>query len=152
VNEIMPLVWQKRPDIRLHIVGSNAPDEVLKLASEQVIVHGYTTVEELQGLLSGCRMELVSLRYGGGVKGKVVEAMKNGLPVVTTSVGTQGLAGTEEFLMMGETAEELADQIVRHYDDTDLLKECSRKEVQYVRENFSEEQAMKVLEMDLDFD
>ena len=151
VSEIMPKIWEKRPEIRLHIVGSNAPDEVRKLASEQVIVHGYTTAEELQGLLSGCRMELVSLRYGGGVKGKVIEAMKHGLPVVTTSVGTQGLAGTEAFLMMGETAEELAEQIIQHYDDDALLKECSRKEVQYVRENFSEEQALKVLEMDLDF-
>ena len=150
VREIMPKVWQERPDITLHIVGSNAPDEVLRLAGERVIVHGYTTAEELQGLLSGCRMELVSLRYGGGVKGKVIEAMKNGLPVVTTSVGIQGLKGTEEFLMTGETAEELAEQIVRQYDDEAALREISRKETAYVRENFSTKQAIKVLEMDFE--
>ena len=151
VKEIMPLVWQKRPEIMLHIVGSNAPDEIQKLAGERVVVHGYMTDEALQQLLSDCRMELVSLRYGGGVKGKVVEAMKNGLPVVSTSVGTQGLTGAEDFLFMGETAEELAEQIVRSYDDAPLLIKTSGKETAYVRENFSVEQAMKVLEMDLAF-
>lgn len=151
VKEIMPAVWAKRPDITLHIVGSNAPDEVLKLAGERVAVHGYTTAEELQRLLLECRMELVSLRYGGGVKGKVIEAMKNGLPIVSTPVGTQGLPGTEEFLLMGETAEELAGQITGYYDDVGTLKEMSRRETAYVRDNFSVEQAMKVLAMDLVF-
>ena len=150
VREVMPRVWQERPDIGLHIVGSNAPDEVLNLAGEKVHVHGYMTDEELDQLLEGCRMELVSLRYGGGVKGKVIEAMKNGLPIVTTSVGTQGLAGAEEFLLMGDTAEELAGQILRHYDDGPLLKEISRKETEYVRDHFSVEQAIKVLEKDFD--
>lgn len=150
-KEIMPAVWRTRPDIVLHIVGSNAPEEVLQLAGERVTVHGYMTGEELNDLIRDCRMELVSLRYGGGVKGKVIEAMKNGLPVVSTSVGTQGLGGAESFLLMGETAEELAEQIIRHYDDAPLLREISRKETAYVRENFSEAQAMKVLEMDLDF-
>ncbi len=151
VNEVMPPVWQKRPDIMLHIVGSNAPDEIQKLAGERVTVHGYMTDEALQQLLSECKMELVSLRYGGGVKGKVIEAMKNGLPVVSTSVGTQGLTGAEDFLLMGETAEELAEQILRNYDNAPLLREISGKETAYVRDNFSVEQAMKILEMDFVF-
>lgn len=148
VKDIMPAVWEKRPEIRLHIVGSNTPEEILQLAGERILVHGQMSNEELDRLLKHSRMELVSLRYGGGVKGKVIEAMKSGLPVVTTSVGTQGLAGTEDFLLMGETAEELAEQIIRHYDDEKLLREISRKETAYVRENFSEAQALKVLEMD----
>ena len=149
-NEIMPLVWKKLPEVKLHIVGSNAPEEVLKLANERVIVHGYLTDEELDKLYQTCKMELVSLRYGGGVKGKVIEAMKNGLPIVTTSVGTQGLSGTDEFLLMGETAEELAEQIISHYEDSSLLKEMSGKETAYVRDHFSEDQAMRILRLDFD--
>lgn len=148
VNEIMPSIWKKRPEIRLHIVGSNAPEEIMQLAGEKVLVHGQMSNEELDRLLKESRMELVSLRYGGGVKGKVIEAMKNGLPVVTTSVGTQGLAGADEFLLMGETAQELAEQIIQHYDDEKQLQEISKKETAYVRDNFSEAQALRVLEMD----
>ena len=151
VNEIMPLVWQKRPDLKLHIVGSNAPEEVLGLANDRVIVHGYLSDEALNALYHGCRMELVSLRYGGGVKGKVIEAMYHGLPVVTTSVGTQGIGGAEDFLLMGETAQALAERIVDHYDDAALLADVSRRETEYVRANFSEAEAMKVVALDFDF-
>lgn len=149
-NEIMPLIWKKLPEVKLHIVGSNAPEEVLKLANERVIVHGYLTDEELDELYQTCKMELVSLRYGGGVKGKVIEAMLKGLPVVTTSVGTQSIEETEAFMFVAETAEELAGQITDHYNDTTLLREYSQKEIKYVREYFSIEQAVKVLEKDFD--
>ena len=90
VEQVMPIVWKRRPDAMLHIVGSNAPQQVLDLAGERVIVHGYMTDDELNALYRRCRMELVPLRYGGGVKGKVIEAMYHGLPVVTTSVGNLG--------------------------------------------------------------
>lgn len=151
VEHVMPEVWKERPDVLLHVVGSNAPEKVLALASERVIVHGYMTDDELNALYRACRMELVPLRFGGGVKGKVIEAMYHGLPVVTTSVGTQGIDGAERFLMMGETAEELAAQIVRHYDDGATLADISRRETEYVRANFSEAEAMKVVALDFDF-
>ena len=151
VNEVMPLVWKEKPEITLHIAGANAPEQIRALAGEHVIVHGYLTIEQLNGLLESSRMEIVPLRYGGGVKGKVVEAMKCGLPVVTTSVGTQGLGGAEQILLMGETAEELARQIIRAYDDGERLKEISRKETAYVRENFSREKALQVMALDFEF-
>ena len=150
-EQIMPLVWKERPELKLHIVGSNAPEQVLALGNERVTVHGYLSDEELNALYRDCRMELVPLRYGGGVKGKVIEAMYHGLPIVTTSVGTQGINGADEFLMMGETAEALAEQIIKHYDDAALLANISKKETDYVRTNFSEAEAVKVVALDFDF-
>ena len=151
VREVMPRVWDNLPDIKLHIVGSNAPEEILQLTNERVIVHGYLTDEELDELYLSCKIELVSLRYGGGVKGKVIEAMLKGLPVVTTSVGTQGIEGAEAFMFMGETAEELAEQIIDHYEDVHLLKKYSHLGIKYVRNHFSVDQALEILKKDFEF-
>lgn len=145
---VMPLVWKKRKDIVLHVVGSNMPAEVRQLGREGICIHGYLTEAELNELYRTCRMELVPLRYGGGVKGKVIEAMRYGLPIVTTSVGTQGLIGTEGILMTGDTAEELAEKIVSWYDNETYLKECSERGVEYVRKHFSEEQILNEIKTD----
>ncbi len=57
---------------------------------------GFVSEEELSRLYAECRMVVVPLRYGAGVKGKVVEAIYNGAPIVTTSVGAEGIPGVED--------------------------------------------------------
>lgn len=87
---IWPHVRREVPDARLTVIGSDAPDEVLALDHEKgVRVIGY--VPETASYLDEAAVSVAPLRYGGGMKGKVVEAMASGLPVVTTSFGSQGL-------------------------------------------------------------
>ena len=95
VESIMPRVWARRPDARLSLVGSNPTAEVLALAGECVEVTGFVDDGELQRRYAQARVAVVPLRYGAGVKSKVVEALQQGLPLVTTSVGAQGLPGVE---------------------------------------------------------
>lgn len=54
---------------------------------------GFVSEEELSELYRTCRIVVVPLRYGAGVKGKVIEALYNGAPVVTTSIGAEGIGG-----------------------------------------------------------
>jgi glycosyltransferase involved in cell wall biosynthesis len=91
VNEIWPRVRETVPDATLSIVGSNAPAEILALAQKpgvQVLGH----VPDTAPYLDRAAVSIAPLRYGAGMKGKVVEALACGVPVVTTTVGIQGLS------------------------------------------------------------
>ncbi|MFX5714417.1 glycosyltransferase family 4 protein, partial [Acinetobacter baumannii] len=69
VAEVLPLIHQKLPDVRLHVVGSNVPASIEALASERVIITGF--VDDLQPLQDRMRVNVAPLRYGAGIKGKI---------------------------------------------------------------------------------
>jgi O-antigen biosynthesis protein len=89
-REILPLIRLELPQVSVTIVGAQPPAEVIALASaSKVTVTGY--VKDLSPYLSSASVSIAPLRYGSGMKGKITEAMAAGLPVVTTSIGAEGL-------------------------------------------------------------
>ena len=90
-REIFPLVLEEEPEMVWHIVGGNPPEEVQALASERIQVHGYIPDEELNALYRQVRLVVAPLRYGAGVKGKVVECIYHQCPLLTTAAGVEGL-------------------------------------------------------------
>ena len=97
VNEIMPYVWANYPEVQVTLLGSNPSTEVLDLVSERVSVTGF--VEDVTPYFDLAKVFISPLRYGAGMKGKIGQSMSLGLPVVTTSVGAEGL-----FLINGKNA------------------------------------------------
>jgi glycosyltransferase involved in cell wall biosynthesis len=93
VSEVLPLVKQKVPTAYLSIVGSNPTSRVRALARDGVSVRADVSDTELRAAYTSARVAVVPLRVGAGVKRKVVEALSEGLPLVTTPVGAQGLPG-----------------------------------------------------------
>jgi GT2 family glycosyltransferase len=79
------------PDLHLTIAGSHPPEAIRALAGESIRVLPDVSDAELEALYDSHRVAIVPLRYGGGIKGKILEAMIHGLPVVTTPVGAEGL-------------------------------------------------------------
>ena len=77
VREVFPLVRAALPDVVFHVIGSKAPSQILELAHDGVIVHGF--VADIAPYMDGCRLSVAPLRYGAGVKGKVNMAMSYGL-------------------------------------------------------------------------
>ena len=75
------------------IAGSNPPADVQALARDAISVRANVSDAELRELYRTARVAAVPLRYGAGVKLKVVEALREGLPLVTTSIGAQGMPG-----------------------------------------------------------
>ena len=80
---------------------------------------------------------VVPLRFGAGVKSKVVEAMHHGLPLVTTSVGIQGMVGLEEIVHLGATAAEIADRVLFLLKNTEAWEKSSSLGSDYVGKHFS---------------
>ena len=147
-QEIWPLVKKQNEQIRIYILGSNPPEEVKQLNQEDFVIKGFVSDEELLDFYAKCRISIVPLRYGAGIKGKVVEAMHYQLPVITTSIGAEGLDETGKTLCIADEAETFAQKIIELYEDYSKLEEYSKQAWQYVNETFTVEAAKKIIEQD----
>ena len=147
VREVFPRVRKARPDVRLALVGSNPTDEVKALASDEVEVTGWISSEDLQARYDGARVAVVPLRFGAGVKLKVVEALNEGAPLVTTPVGAQGLPGLTDVAAVRETPEAFAEATLRllNASDDDWLA-ASRQGVAFVQSRFGRSAMRQALE------
>ena len=144
----MPQVWEDAPDLRLHVVGSNVPEVVKSLASARVVVHGYLTDEELAQRYAAVRAVVVPLRYGAGVKGKVLDALRHGLPVVTTSIGVEGLPEPELVLQVEDTVEGFARALLAVERGEAWVAEKRSRCADYLHRHFSKARAREILIQD----
>jgi len=107
-QEILPRVWESRPETRFAIVGRDPHARVQALAADpRVMVTGY--VDDVRPYIAGAAVYVVPLRMGGGTRLKVLEAMAMGKAIVTTRVGGEGIAlvpGQEA--LVADDAEEFA--------------------------------------------
>jgi GT2 family glycosyltransferase/ubiquinone/menaquinone biosynthesis C-methylase UbiE/predicted nucleic acid-binding Zn-ribbon protein len=145
VNEVMPHIWREYPEVKLTLAGSNPTQQVLALASERVDVTGWIEDEILLAHYRERSVAVVPLRFGAGVKSKVVEAFRFGLPLVTTPVGIQGLEGSESFAAVAGDSEAMAAAIIRLLGDRDAWMELSARQLAYARDNFSRETLQRQL-------
>nr|WP_243430953.1 glycosyltransferase [Clostridium botulinum] len=140
-ENIFPKVIEKNPNIKLNIVGSKAPDKVLALKSSNVNVVGFVSDEELKELYEICRVSVAPLRYGAGIKGKIIEAIANGIPVVTTICGAEGIANDDNFIIVDDNCEKFAQNILKLYEDENLIELNINKGFKFIEENYSADSA-----------
>lgn len=153
VHEIMPRVRAATPGRpTLWLVGSNPTDEVRQLAAEDVQVTGYVTDAQLQAFYQSSRVAVVPLRMGAGMKGKVIEALHHGLPLVTTPIGAQGLDGLESIATVASDEAELARRIVDLLHDDEAWLRASRDQQGYMEGRFSVEAMTQALKLGIDVD
>ncbi len=148
IDAVMPLLGDACPQLRLHVVGSNMPPDIRVLASQQVVIHGYLNDEELAELYAQVKLAVVPLRYGAGIKGKVIEALQQGLPLVTTSIGAEGMPLAESVMGVADDAKEFADEVIRvcQADAGALSRLAAIPE--YLQGNFSKARARAILQED----
>jgi len=144
VSEIMPLLRRKLPGICFYVVGSKPTDEIIALASDDVIITGF--VEDLTPLLDKMRVSVAPLRYGAGVKGKIGTAMAAGLPVVSTVVGAEGMSLTKgENILLADDPETFAKAIAKVYKDENLWNKISQKGLEFAKKAWGAESAREIL-------
>ena len=137
VDEVMPRVRRRVPDVSLSLVGANPTDRVRALAGASIEVTGFVSDDELTRRYGRARVAVVPLRYGAGVKGKVVEALQNGLPLVTTQIGAQGIPGIESVARIEDDPDAMAAAIVDLLQDDAAWTSCSRDGAALARALFS---------------
>lgn len=110
-DSIIPQLVNLRLPFKLRVAGSNPPPEIVAISHPDVEILGYVSDQQLEQLYHEADIVIAPLRYGAGVKGKVVEALANGVPVVTTDVGAQGIDPEGKVLFIGNDAASFAQQI-----------------------------------------
>lgn len=139
VADILPLIRAHLPTVRLHVVGSNPTDQVRALAGDDVAIHANVTDQELATWYQQARVAVVPLRFGAGVKLKVVEALRDGLPLVTTPVGAQGLPDLDRIVGVHRGAQAFADAVRRLLTDDAAWSRQAREQIDYAIAHFSDD-------------
>jgi len=138
VTDVFPLIQRQLTGIVFHLVGSRMQKEVTILASPSVRIAGY--VPDLEPYFRSSRVFVAPLRYGAGMKGKIGQSMSYGLPVVTTSIGAEGIMLQDgENALIADSPEAFAQAVVRLYTDDPLWKKIADNSLEHVRQHFSEE-------------
>lgn len=128
-NSIMPIINKKLPNLRITIIGSNPTSEILKLSNRNIKVVGY--VKDVSEYFNRARVFVAPLRYGAGVKGKIGQAIEFGLPIVSTSIGVEGMfLKDNNSCMVADNETEFANKVIKLYQNEKLwlvLRDNSRK-------------------------
>jgi glycosyltransferase involved in cell wall biosynthesis len=136
VSEVWPIIQLRSFPRRFVIVGSKVPHNVAAIASDKIEVRGY--VKDLVPLFASCRLSVAPLRYGAGIKGKIVTSLSYGVPVVATSIAAEGAdLRHNESILIADTPAAMADQIIRLYDDDDLWQRLSANGYKTFQDKFS---------------
>lgn len=145
-REIFPFIREQMP-VNFYIVGSKVTDEIKELEQpgNGIVVKGFVSEEELALLYNKCRLVVVPLRYGAGVKGKVIEALYHGAPVVTTSIGAEGIPEAERVMAIEDAPFSFAEEVISLYLNTNRLKQMCHDTQAYVRNYHSIEAAWNVV-------
>lgn len=150
VRDILPRVRTGgAAAVPVWLVGSNPSPEVLQLAGDGVEVTGYVTDEQLRAFYERARVAVVPLRIGAGMKGKVIEALHHGLPLVTTPVGAQGLDGLASVVAVSEDEAVMAERIARLLQDDEAWLQSSRDQQAYMEGRFSLDAMVQALQAGL---
>jgi GT2 family glycosyltransferase len=148
-KEIMPLILEHLPDVVLTVVGANPPAEVVRLAGEKIVVAGQISDEALREQYRRCRLVVAPLRFGAGVKGKIVEAMRYGVPTVTTPIGAEGIGDAPKALLIAEDAQIFAEMVVSAYSDMASWEAAAKQVRKAAQDHFSKNAARAILSQDM---
>lgn len=142
VHEILPRIQHSIPGVKLKVIGRSPPASLLRLAQENPAVEMTGTVPEVKSLLRECALMVVPLRAGSGTRIKILEAMAVGVPVVSTTVGAEGLPlHSNQDLMLANDVPGLTNAIIRVLSDDSLRKALAENGLRRVAEDFSWKQS-----------
>ncbi len=140
-EEVWPKIEKRIPDAKFYIIGSNPTEEILALAKENIVVTDFVDDATLDDYYKQCKVVVAPLRYGAGIKGKVVDALYNGMPLVTTSIGSEGFDDAKTVMLIADTPKKFAKSVLAFYLDDDLADQYANKAIDYCKIYFSEDRA-----------
>ena len=148
-NDIFPKVLKKYPDIIWFIVGNDPPMEIKNLTSNNIKILGGLSDNNLKNLYQKIRISIAPLRFGAGIKGKIIEAIYNQIPIVTTSIGGEGLDNSTKAFIIEDDAKRMSEIIIELYLNFTKLKEMSDSSRIFIQKYYLKENAKEILMKDI---
>lgn len=139
IAEIMPLLQQRDSPIECLLVGPDFPPELRERCGAGLSVLG--AADDLAGIFRRVRVTVAPLRYGAGIKGKVIDSLAAGVPCVMTPIAAEGLDLPHELdICIGRSAAEIVAGLHRLHEDDRANEACRKAGLDYIRAAFSETQ------------
>lgn len=149
-EKIHPQVREKLGPVKFYVIGANPPKELNRWVKEfsEVELTGY--VEDIRPYFEKVRMSVAPLRYGAGIKGKINSSMSFGVPVITTSIGAEGMGLKHQHnAMLANDGIDFADAIVELYGNEELWHEISNNGYENIEASFSFDKVKAALQLSL---
>jgi GT2 family glycosyltransferase/glycosyltransferase involved in cell wall biosynthesis len=144
LRRIHPIVRQRLPDATFTVIGDHVPDSLRRLADDGVRFTG--PVPDLRPYFASARLSVAPLRYGAGIKGKVTTSLAFGVPVVTTTVGAEGIAMRPgEDALLADSPEAFAEAVVMLHSSPAVWARLVENGVRVVAGQFSSSAAERAL-------
>lgn len=135
VHQVLPLCTGPFPTVTFDVIGPGVTEGLSSTLGTRVRFRGF--VEDLPGALAEYDVFVAPLRFGSGTKLKILEAMANRLPVVTTSIGAEGLGLTHDAnALIANSAQQIADSIIALWTDPARAERIADRALADVRERF----------------
>lgn len=135
LDEIFPKILEKIPDATITIVGKNPPQSILSRASQNIIVTGF--VEDTRPYIEKSAVYVVPLRMGGGTRLKIMEALAVKKPMVTTSIGCEGIDVVNgESLLIADKPDEFADKVIELFTNPKRAEDLTEKGYELVKNQY----------------
>jgi polysaccharide biosynthesis protein PslH len=146
-REVLPLILRRKPDCSIAIVGRTPPPAIQELAARHPGVQVTGTVPDVRPWLWGSRLSIVPLRVGGGTRLKIFEAMAAGAPVVSTTIGAEGLGVRDgDTIRLADSPEDFAAACIALLDDAAERERLRDRALQMVTEQYSWEAVASAFE------
>jgi glycosyltransferase involved in cell wall biosynthesis len=137
INEIYPLIRQRRPDVQFDVIGSRPPSELMALNNDGQGINVLGYVDDPTPYQQRAAVMVVPLRAGGGMRVKILNALAEGIPIVSTVLGCEGIDLTPgRDILVGNTPEVFASQVLRVLDDLGLGQELADRGRRLVEEKY----------------
>jgi glycosyltransferase involved in cell wall biosynthesis len=130
------LILKKEPNAVIYVVGAYPPKMLQRRASSNIIVTGW--VDDIRPYFARGQLFVIPLLVGGGIRGKALEAMAMKRPIVTTSLGCEGInLKHEESALFADEPKAFAEAVVRAFHDASLRRKLTEQAYKNVVEGYS---------------
>ncbi|MDY8134251.1 glycosyltransferase [Aquimarina sp. 2201CG5-10] len=137
-ESIWPLIKKELPEAELHVYGSYPPPKATQLnnPNEGFYIKGWA--EDAKIVMKNARVCLAPLRFGAGIKGKLAEAMTQGTPSVTTSIGAEGMLGEDSDWngFISDDIETFAKAAIRLYTNKNIWQQAQQNGIEIINTRF----------------
>ena len=143
-REIVPLLSKANPNIPGFLVGSNSPPELMAYDSEYLKVIGF--VSDLTTFLHRLRCTVAPLRYGAGLKGKILESFAHGLPCIMSEVAAEGFDLPSELQwLIARSPREFTDKLAAVHGDKSLNEKLSNHALEFIKQRYGIDTVQRLL-------
>ena len=137
LEKIFPLIQAKIPEVRVSFVGKSPTDNLVEKAKRnpKIIIEGY--VEDVRPFVDKAAIFIAPIRSGSGTKIKILNALSQAKPVITTTVGAEGIEITEnENIMIADDPQQFAEKTIYLLENPDVAKKMGQKGRKLIEEKY----------------